>query len=322
MKSLRRADGLAARGEKKRPAVVVTAATATAFLQPVRFCQLLMVWISHERSGSLADVGNDRFFAAAAPDRLSDFDHAGHGRRCWGGFWPSIRSTCAASNGNCATNSTKPIGIASRPFLSANDRSRWATVRALVEHGTYAIDDVISDRGWDTIDMVKHVGADGQEHLYSSKPPLLATLMAGPYWLVYHLSGQTSRWAIIPTSSAGQCWCYSACCRYWFIFWCWPPWPICLGTTDWARIFMMAAATGGTFLTTFAVSINNHVIAAACAAVALWALVRILYDGRREARWFALCGLFSALTAANELPALSFLAFVGLVLPIRARARR
>ena len=23
-----------------------------------------------------------------------------------------------------------------RPFLSANDRSRWATVRALVEHGT------------------------------------------------------------------------------------------------------------------------------------------------------------------------------------------
>ena len=24
----------------------------------------------------------------------------------------------------------------SRPFLSANDRSRWATVRSLVEHGT------------------------------------------------------------------------------------------------------------------------------------------------------------------------------------------
>ena len=70
-----------------------------------------------------------------------------------------------------------------RPFLSANDRSRWATVRALVEHGTYAIDDVINERGWDTIDMVKHDGRDGEPHLYSSKPPLLATLMAGPYWV-------------------------------------------------------------------------------------------------------------------------------------------
>ena len=43
-----------------------------------------------------------------------------------------------------------------RPFLSANDRSRWATVRALVEHGTYAIDDIVSQPNWDTIDMVKH----------------------------------------------------------------------------------------------------------------------------------------------------------------------
>ena len=83
-----------------------------------------------------------------------------------------------------------------------------------------------------------------------------------------------------------------------------------LGTTDWGRIFMVCAATGGTFLTTFAVSINNHVIAAACAAIALWAYVRIVYDQRRETRWFVLCGLFAALTAANELPALAFLVLV------------
>ncbi len=64
-----------------------------------------------------------------------------------------------------------------RPFLSANDRSRWCTVRALVEdemrvEGTpFAIDKVIQERGWDTIDMVKHDG-----HLYSSKPPLFPAL--------------------------------------------------------------------------------------------------------------------------------------------------
>src|SRR6185295_7369483 len=78
-----------------------------------------------------------------------------------------------------------------RPFLSANDRSRWATVRALVEQGTYAIDDIVAERGWDTIDMVKHRGRDGQDHLYSSKPPLFATLMAGEYWLIHRLTGAT-----------------------------------------------------------------------------------------------------------------------------------
>ena len=28
-------------------------------------------------------------------------------------------------------------------------------------------------------------------HLYSSKPPLLATLMAGEYWLINHVTGAT-----------------------------------------------------------------------------------------------------------------------------------
>ena len=54
------------------------------------------------------------------------------------------------------------------PFLSANDRSRWCTIRALVDHGTYAIDDIIFDaegnriQNWHTIDLVKHRAADGR----------------------------------------------------------------------------------------------------------------------------------------------------------------
>ena len=70
--------------------------------------------------------------------------------------------------------------------MSANDRSRWCTVRSLVEHGTYAIDEITAEPGWDTIDMVKHDG-----HLYSSKPTLLATLMAGEYWVIHRLTGAT-----------------------------------------------------------------------------------------------------------------------------------
>ena len=83
------------------------------------------------------------------------------------------------------------------PFLSANDRSRWCTIRALVDHGTYVIDDVIFNPRtgkfdhphWNTIDKVRHKGADGQEHYYSSKPPLLPTLLASEYWLVKKLTG-------------------------------------------------------------------------------------------------------------------------------------
>ena len=69
------------------------------------------------------------------------------------------------------------------PFLSANDRSRWCTIRALVDEGVYQIDSMIdaSDPNWKTIDLVRHRGADGKQHYYSSKPPLLPTLLAGEY---------------------------------------------------------------------------------------------------------------------------------------------
>ena len=80
-----------------------------------------------------------------------------------------------------------------RPFLSANDRSRWMTIRSLVEHGTYEIDAIVGQPTWDTIDMVQHRGRDGQLHLYSSKPPLLATMLAGEYWLIHRFSGATLR---------------------------------------------------------------------------------------------------------------------------------
>ena len=101
----------------------------------------------------------------------------------------------------------------SPPVSHANDRSRWCTVRALVEgdmrveDAPYAIDKVIQQPNWDTIDMVKHDG-----HLYSSKPPLLPTLMAGVYWPIYRFTGVTL--ARIPTKSAARCWSCSTSCRW------------------------------------------------------------------------------------------------------------
>ena len=70
------------------------------------------------------------------------------------------------------------------PTFGANDRSRWDTVRALVDHGTYAIGEresdpatggyrdtgIVTEDGWKTIDMVLH---PQRQKFCSSKPPLL-----------------------------------------------------------------------------------------------------------------------------------------------------
>jgi hypothetical protein len=203
-----------------------------------------------------------------------------------------------------------------RPFLSANDRSRWMTVRALVEQGTYAIDDIVGQPTWDTIDMVQHRGRDGKLHFYSSKPPLLATLVAGEYWLIHRLTGWTlgdhpyeiGR-AMLVTINILPMLLLLVCVAWWAER---------LGTTDAGRVFVVATAALGTMLGTFAVVLNNHLPAAVSAAVALFAVVRIILDGERGWRYFFLAGLAGAFAAANELPALAFLACIGVMLAWRA----
>ncbi len=210
----------------------------------------------------------------------------------------------------------RPDWFHSRPFLSANDRSRWDTIRSLVEKGTYAIDDIVDEQGWDTIDMVQHLGSDGQKHLYSSKPPLLATLMAVPYWLVYKTTG----WGLNEYTyelGRGLLILYNVplLVAYFLIL-------ISLaerfGVTTWGRLFMMALATGGTLLTTFAVSITNHLPAAVAAAALLLAFVRIWHDEERRWPWFVVAGLAGGFLFAFELPALAMLALVAVALGWRA----
>ena len=204
-----------------------------------------------------------------------------------------------------------------RPFLSANDRSRWCTVRALVEEDMrvpgvpYAIDRVIQEPNWDTIDMVKHDG-----HLYSSKPPLLPTLMAAAYWPIHHLTGanlgenphEIGRFMLIVFNVIPLLIYFVLLAALAERF----------GTTDWGRLFVMATCCFATFLSTFVVVINNHLPAAVCAAAAVYALARIWLDDERRPRYFFIAGLFAALAAANELPAASLLAAVGLAVLIKS----
>ncbi len=207
-----------------------------------------------------------------------------------------------------------------RPFLSANDRSRWCTVRALVEDdmrvagAPYAIDKVVQQANWDTIDMVKCQG-----HFYSSKPPLLPTVMAGVYWPIHKLTGATlgthpyeiGRFLLVVFNLVPLVVYFLLLAALIERF----------GTTDWGRIFVMAAATWGTFLTTFAVTINNHILAAVFAVAAVYATARIWFDGERRWRFYFLAGLCGGLMTVNEFTALSLLALLGAALTWKSAGR-
>lgn len=226
-----------------------------------------------------------------------------------------------------------------RPTLSANDRSRWALIRALVEPemrvpgAPYAIDRVIAQRGWDTIDMVKHNG-----HLYSSKPPLLPTIQAGIYWTLVQTTGMTCQTHPFQCVRIVTALSHLPCLILFFVMVILTVQQLTI--SSFARVFIASAACLGTYLTTFAISLQNHLPGAAAVAVALYAIVKIVLDNPlpffnktdnsaepvNESRFYSLrggsgrslliyfiAGLFSCFAIACELPALAFFAAIALV---------
>jgi hypothetical protein len=93
------------------------------------------------------------------------------------------------------------------------------------------------------------------------------------------------------------------------------------GTTDWGRIFAVAAACFGTFLTIFSVTLNNHTIAAISLIAGIAVTIPIFADDRREWWRFAVAGLSFGFLAANELPALSILVFAAIALAWKSPPR-
>src|SRR5262249_13583739 len=159
--------------------------------------------------------------------------------------------------------------------------------RALVDHGTYVIgkrtpqrgldgkpidEGVVTEDGWQTIDKV--LRPDNQS-FYSSKPPLLATVVAGEYWLLKRTLGWSitaDRWRVVPAIL--------------FTF-NWIPLIAYLvllvrlverfGTTDWGRLFIVTAGGFATSLTTFMNTLNNHTFATCATLFALYPFMRIWY---------------------------------------------
>lgn len=221
------------------------------------------------------------------------------------------------------------------PMFSSNDKSRWATVKALVENRTYVIGKRVRPHptdpklpyedqgivrkggGYESLDVV--MNPDTQE-FYSSKPPLFPTVLAGEYWVLRELFGWSidgDRWLVIPvillTVNVLPFAVYLVLlCRL----------IDATGKTDFGRLLAATSACLGTFLLTFSGTLNNHLPGAFCVLFATYPLLRAVAENRdMSAGGYVCCGFFAALSATFELPALAF--FAGLLVPLLvARPRR
>jgi hypothetical protein len=227
-------------------------------------------------------------------------------------------------------NDTRSIWPKTRPRPLAthgdNDRSRWDTVRALVDNGTYVIghrnlgpregeyqdSGIITESGWTTIDKVLRPDT---HDFYSSKPPLLPTLVAGEYLALKKLLG----WSITGDNAkvVRTVLLTVNCLPFIFFLVLLSRLVERFGKTDWGRLYVMGAACFGTFLTTFSDTLNNHTIAACSALFALYPALRIWYDGEARVGLFIAAGFFAGFTAANELPAAAFAVALLLLLSLK-----
>ncbi len=208
------------------------------------------------------------------------------------------------------------------PFLSANDRSRWSAVAALLEDQTFAIDRLLEKRDskgrsrtWYSIDMVRHADDQGVERFYSSKPPLLSVIYAGITWPVTMIF--QSRLSDYPLL-IGRC--VLAITNLLPMIWLWYWWrrTVLRDITDaWPRTILLLSGLFGTFLTTFIVTLNNHLHAAIFFAATIILIRQILslpLGTAKAAGKILLTGIFAGLTVMCELPSLAWAATIPLIL--------
>lgn len=241
-------------------------------------------------------------------------------------------------------------------MIGANDISRWCTVWSLLERGTYTIDDcpwqadtqdkVFKVNPWESSSAADQAG-EPKKHFFSSKPPMLPTLIAAGLYpfrqaLGLPLDYQTTspripRNVIVDDKSAPggkrtelqtpEPFKWSLHVVYL------KPVLVVLNiiplalmlvryrrflddgdNPDWAWLASLSAFAFGTYLTVFTSTLNNHLIAAWSAFFAFGATIRAINDKDKSTGNFLQAGFFSAFCACNELPAASLPAVLGLVL--------
>lgn len=212
------------------------------------------------------------------------------------------------------------------PMFSSNDKSRWATVYALVENTTYRIgkrtvpdpqrpevfidEGIIADPAFKSLDIVMNPET---KEFFSSKPPLFATVLAGGYWGLKKAFGWQlvrDRWLVIPTLLI-----LVNVVPFAVYLWLLAKLIDGVGKSDFGKITAFAAACLGTFLTAFSGTLNNHNPAAYCVLFAAYPLLKAALENRDMGPGgYVAAGLFGGLAVTFELPAAALLAGIGLPL--------
>src|SRR5438105_6606111 len=73
----------------------------------------------------------------------------------------------------------RPVRHPDPRTVSDDEQSRLATVQAIVEHHTLAIDQASAEFRY-TRQKIERNG-----HWYSDQPPVMAALLSGPYWVMH-----------------------------------------------------------------------------------------------------------------------------------------
>jgi hypothetical protein len=198
----------------------------------------------------------------------------------------------------------RPLRHPDPASVSDDERARLATVQALVEHRTLAIDDS------SFVDTTAKVRRNG--HWYSNQPPTLSVLLAGTYWLLHrlgHTFDSNPNWVAylltlvgttLPVAFAG-----GLVYRMGRLFELYRPW----------RAGLALAVVLGSGLISYATVLNAHAPAAALVLASAASLIHVTITNRRlhGSVWLAVSGACAALAAAMEPAAVLFVLLFGAV---------
>jgi hypothetical protein len=198
----------------------------------------------------------------------------------------------------------RPLRHPDPDSVSDDERARLATVQALVERRTLAIDDTAF------LDTAAKVQRNG--HWYSNQPPTLSVLLAGTYWVLHrlgHTFATNPNWVAylltlvgttLPVAFAG-----GLVYRMGRLFELPRPW----------RTGLALAVVLGSGLISYATVLNAHAPAAALVLASAASLIHVTITNRRlhGSVWLAVSGACAALAAALEPAAVLFIVLFGAV---------
>lgn len=203
----------------------------------------------------------------------------------------------------------RPLRHPDPDAISDDENARLATVQALVEHGTLAIDQT------SFVHTAAKVERDGR--LYSNQPPTLSVLLAGSYWILHrlgHTFATNPNWVMflltlvgttLPVAFAG-----GLVYRMGRLFELHRPW----------RAGLALGVVLGSGFISYATVLNAHAPAAALVLASAGSLIHVTITNRRVhgSVWLAVSGACAALAAALEPAAVLFVPlFAAVVLALR-----